>query len=116
MASSTSLRVNGHRIREARLAAGMSQGQLARAINTSERNIVRWETSKNQPRVESVAAIAEATGRDVDFFLTVNGADSGDDDDEEDDEAMTLDSFLRLRVRQVIREERAALRAEDATA
>lgn len=105
----TTVRVQGSRIREARLSAGLSQGQLARRINTSERNIVRWETSKNQPRVESVAAIAEATGRDVDFFLTVS-VPAADDDDEED-AAMTLDSFLRLRVRQVIREERAAIEA-----
>jgi len=47
----------------------MSQGQLARQIGTSERNIVRWETSKNQPRVESIAAIAEATGHDIDSLL-----------------------------------------------
>lgn len=110
--SAAAVRVNGFRIREARLAAGMSQGQLARHINTSERNIVRWETSKNQPRVESVAAIAEATGRDVDFFLTVDGASSngsgGDEDDEESDGSMTLDAFLRLRIRQIIREETEA--------
>ncbi len=66
---SNPLRVNGSRIRQARLAAGMSQGQLARQIGTSERNIVRWETSKNQPRVESIAAIAEATGHDIDSLL-----------------------------------------------
>ncbi|HVL53952.1 MAG TPA: helix-turn-helix transcriptional regulator [Vitreimonas sp.] len=104
---SSTLRVNGSRIREARLSAGMSQSQLARQVGTSERNIVRWENSKNQPRVESVAAIAEATGRDVDFFLSVNGA-SGDEDEEES-EAVTLDDFLRLRIRQLLREEAAAL-------
>lgn len=100
---SATVRVQGKLIREARLAAGLSQGQLARMISTSERNIVRWETSKNQPRVESVAAIAEATGRDVDFFLTVDGAEASDDD-EESDGSMTLDAFLHLRVRQVVRE------------
>ena len=106
-----SLRVNGFRIKEARLAAGMSQSQLAQAIRTSERNIARWENTKTQPRVESVAAIAEATGREVDFFLSVNGADgssTGDEDDEESDGSMTLDAFLRLRIRQIIREETEA--------
>jgi transcriptional regulator with XRE-family HTH domain len=54
----------------------MTQAALARAINTSERNIVRWETGKNPPRVSTVAALAEATGHSVEYFL-------GDEDDEE---------------------------------
>lgn len=73
-------RVDGKKIRDARLTAGMSQSQLARAVQTTERNIMRWESSSNQPRVESVVAIAQATGRDLDFFLT--GASEEEDDEE----------------------------------
>ena len=92
--------VNGPRIREARLSAGMSQAQLARAIETTERNIIRWENSQNQPRVSSIAAIAGATGRDIDFFLTA----SAEDEDDEEIADMTLDAYLRLRVRETVRE------------
>lgn len=78
----------------------MTQAQLARAINSTERNIVRWENSQNQPRVSSLSAIAEATGHTVDYFLSPNG----EDDDEESD-PVTLDDYLRVRVRQLLREE-----------
>lgn len=98
--------VNGNRIRDARLAAGMTQAQLARAIESTERNIIRWENSQNQPRIESVAAIAKATGREIDFFLT--GSTEGDD--EEEAAALTLDQYLQARVRQILREEPELLR------
>lgn len=94
-------RVNGGRIKEARLGAGMTQAQLARAIQTTERNIIRWENGQNQPRVASVAAIARATGHDIDFFLT--GSSEADEDEEA--AGMTLDEYLRARVRQILREE-----------
>jgi transcriptional regulator with XRE-family HTH domain len=94
-------RIDGSRIRQARLSAGMTQNALARAINTTERNIARWETSANQPRISSVAAIAHATGHSIDYFLTPNG---GDEEDEESD-SLTIDEFLRLRIRQILRQE-----------
>lgn len=100
-----SVTINGSRIREARLTAGLTQAQLARAIESTERNIIRWENSQNQPRVSSVAAIAKATGRDLDFFLSPS---SDDDDEEEESAALTLDDYLRARVRQILREEAAA--------
>lgn len=100
------VRVNGQRIREARLGAGLTQAQLARTIETTERNIIRWENAQNQPRVSSVAAIARATGRDLDFFLSASVADDADDDEES--AALSLDDYLRVRVRQILREEQAA--------
>lgn len=75
--------ISGSRIRQARLKAGLTQAALARAVNTSERNIVRWENNHNAPRMEYVAAIAEATSHDLAFFLG-----SGDSDDEEDREVV----------------------------
>lgn len=70
----------GRRIRAARLSAGFTQAQLARAVQTSERNIVRWENDRNAPRFEHVTAIARATGKDVEFFTP---STDGEDDDEE---------------------------------
>lgn len=83
--------VLGARIRQARLRAGLTQAELARATKTSERNIVRWETSANAPRMESVAAIARATGHTLDDFL-------GDEDDEEAAPSMreAFDLFVAL--------------------
>src|SRR5690242_10563192 len=98
--------VNGSKIREARKAAGnMSRAKLAQETRTSERNIARWEDGQNQPRISSVAAIAKATGQEIDFFLT--GSSEADDEDEA--AGMTLDQYLRFRVRQIIREELEAL-------
>lgn len=93
--------VDGTRIRDARLTAGLTQSELARSIRTSERNIVRWETGQNQPRVSSVALIAKATGHDLDFFLT--GSSEADDDEEA--AALTLDEYLRVRIRQILADE-----------
>lgn len=97
--------ISGARIREARLSAGMTQAQLARSIETRERNIIRWENEQNEPRMAAVVAIATATGRDLDFFLT--GSPEAEDDEEA--AALTLDEYLRVRVRQILREETAKL-------
>lgn len=108
------LLVAGQKIRDARLSAGLTQAQLARAIETTERNVIRWENGQNQPRVASLSAIAQATGHDIDFFLTA----SGEADEEEEaalsgltrEEAAVLD---RLSFEQVVsyKATRAAVRA-----
>lgn len=73
-----SFHVSGKKLREARHGAGMTQSQLARAVGTSERNIVRWENDQNAPRAEHVSAIAQATGTTVETLME----STGDDDDE----------------------------------
>jgi transcriptional regulator with XRE-family HTH domain len=97
----------GAKIRQARLAAGMTQAALAHAAGTRERNIVRWENNQHAPRLEHVAAIATATGRDVDFFLTDDEAASAEDDDEESDAVADLMAALRLVVRTELAKARA---------
>jgi transcriptional regulator with XRE-family HTH domain len=59
----------GSRIRTARLAAGLTQAQLARSIGSGERNIVRWENDRNAPRTAFLARIADATGKPLEYFL-----------------------------------------------
>jgi transcriptional regulator with XRE-family HTH domain len=100
-----SVHIDGSRIREARLSAGLTQAQLARAIETPERNIIRWENNQNEPRVTHIVAIAHATGRDLDFFLT--GSAEADEDEEA---ALSLDEYLRVRIRQILHEEMEAPR------
>lgn len=63
------------RIRQARLAANLSRNDLAMRARTSEKNIARWERGEHTPRLEHIAAIAEATGRDIAFFLSSNQDD-----------------------------------------
>jgi transcriptional regulator with XRE-family HTH domain len=63
------MKVSGAKIKKARLAAGMTQNQLARQIDTRERNIIRWENDQHEPRFEYVAAIADATGEPLEFFM-----------------------------------------------
>lgn len=66
------------RIREARLRAGLTQAQLARRADTTERNIVRWENGHNEPRAQHVAALAAATGVDPNYFFTDGAAEVAD--------------------------------------
>lgn len=63
------MKVNGAKIKEARLAAGFTQAALAMAIETRERNIIRWENDQHEPRAEFIAAIARETDRPIEFFV-----------------------------------------------
>lgn len=82
---------NPRRIDRARLAANMSNADLAYAIRRvtddrlkpSEQSIRRWTQGKHAPREGVVAAIAAATGQEIAFFYQA-------DDDEEDSRAMKL--------------------------
>lgn len=71
-------RFNPGRMKEARLSAGFTHADLARETGKSETNVGRWERGQHEPRGESVAAIARATGHDIEFFYT-------EGDEEEDD-------------------------------
>lgn len=79
--------ISGNRIRQARLAAGLTQGALARSANTSERNIVRWENDQNAPRLKHLSAIAQATGKDLSFFIADEPTSA---DDEEADPVLRI--------------------------
>lgn len=97
---STTNQVSGRKIRDARLRAGLTQAALARVVKTSERNVVRWENDQNAPRMAAVAAIARATGVDMEEFLLAES----EDDDEESDAMADLLAALRRVVREQVRE------------
>lgn len=69
--------MSGFKIRQSRLRKGLSQSQLARAVGVSERNVVRWETGRNQPRIEHLVRIAEVCGVNVGDLLE-NGPDDSE--------------------------------------
>lgn len=81
------------RIRAARHGAGMTQAQLARSIGVSERNIVRWEQGQHTPRIEHLAAVAEATGHTLDSLY---GSDSDDEDEADPTMLKTFEMFVHL--------------------
>jgi transcriptional regulator with XRE-family HTH domain len=77
------LRFSGSRVRRAREQRKWSQGDLARAIGTSEMNIGRWERGDNKPSADHLAAIAQATGHAIEFFYV-----NGDAEEDEEDAAL----------------------------
>jgi len=56
----------GLKIRDARLRAGVSQSELARALGIEPQAVQKWEAEKSAPRPERLPAIADAlSGRGV---------------------------------------------------
>jgi transcriptional regulator with XRE-family HTH domain len=60
----------GPRIQEARLAAGLSQSELAVKAGNSTSTIQSWELGSRHPRFDGLQRLAEALGRDVSWFYT----------------------------------------------
>ena len=56
-------------IASARMAAGMTQGQLAEAIGCTQKDVSRWERGTHAPRVETLAKMAEALGCSIDNLI-----------------------------------------------
>lgn len=93
----------GDRIRDARGA--MTQDELADRIRSkrpkmkvSGVRISRYERGVQEPRLSVIVAIAEETGKPLDFFrVSDNGGSengSDDEDDEEDSDAMMRAAYL----------------------
>ena len=50
-------------IREARLAAGLTQAELARRIRTTQSVVSRWEQGGDEPRLSTLDRVLRACGR-----------------------------------------------------
>ena len=59
----------GKRLREARSATGMSQADLAQAIDVSVQAISAFETGVRNPTVYTLQKIADVTYHPITFFL-----------------------------------------------
>ena len=59
----------GQRIREARMAARMSQEDLGNKLDVSFQQIQKYEKGTNRVSVGRIQQIAEALGKPVSFFL-----------------------------------------------
>jgi ribosome-binding protein aMBF1 (putative translation factor) len=63
-------------VREARLAAGLSQAELAAAVGTKQSVVSRWERGLDEPRVSTLARILRACGLEADLtFRRRDGVD-----------------------------------------
>lgn len=56
-------------IRAARIAAGMTQQQLADALGIAQQSVARWETGEREPRVSTLKRIAAVLGCDLSVLL-----------------------------------------------
>lgn len=59
------------RIKELRLERNLTQSEVAEAINTSQRNIGRWENEENEPSASYVKQLAAFFGVSTDYLLGV---------------------------------------------
>jgi transcriptional regulator with XRE-family HTH domain len=97
----------GQRIKWARKRAGLSHDSLVDRVGSTRSHLIKIEKGKvNRPRQELRDRIADATGVPRELFT--------DEDDEEGDQVKNLDDFLRVRVRQIMREEMRKLHEGDA--
>ena len=58
------------KIREARKAAGMKQGDLARLVGVSNVAVSNWENGRTNPGTDKLKRIADALHTTVDSLLT----------------------------------------------
>ena len=59
------------RLKELRLARGLSQMQLAKVLNISQSAIAKWELNKTEPTASAIILIAEYFGETTDYLLGV---------------------------------------------
>ncbi len=59
----------GLRVRELRLAAGLSQSALAKLVGTRQPNIARLEAGGGMPRIDTLDRIAQALGAELVVIL-----------------------------------------------
>jgi transcriptional regulator with XRE-family HTH domain len=96
----------GQRIRTLRLAKKLRQVDLAASAGMSWRHLIRMERGEGgEPRRETLTALAAALG------VQRSDLTGSDEDDEEAASPMVaLDEYLRVRVREILREETEASR------
>ncbi|MBR2870407.1 MAG: helix-turn-helix transcriptional regulator [Clostridia bacterium] len=92
------------RIKELREEKNLSQGKLAEIVETSQRNIGRWENGENEPSYSQLIKLADffncsidyLVGREDDLGNIVSTAPSTAPQDIFGDEATLLSCFRKL--------------------
>lgn len=57
------------KIKELRKEKGLSQEEVAKGINTSQRNIGRWEKEENEPTASFLIKLADYFQVSIDYLL-----------------------------------------------
>lgn len=57
------------RLKELRQEKGLSQTEVAKALNTSQRNIGRWENNENEPTATFISKLAMFFEVSTDYIL-----------------------------------------------
>lgn len=70
---------SGMLIREARLLAGLSQGELGERVGRDRAQIARWERDAVQPSFETLRELVRACGYDLTLGLTPYQPDERED-------------------------------------
>lgn len=71
---------SGMLIREARLLAGLSQGELGERVGRDRAQIARWERDAVQPSFETLRELVRACGYDLTLGLTPYEPNDREDD------------------------------------
>ena len=66
-----------NRIGEARTSAGLTQQQLADTIGSTSVSIYNWESGRQEPKASVLVAIANATGRSLEYLLGLEEPEGG---------------------------------------
>lgn len=61
--------MNGNRLKQARIMAGHTQVSLGEMLNTTARQIWRWESGEHAPNADVIIQIAKALEVSSDFLL-----------------------------------------------
>lgn len=75
---------SGAKIRQVRHEKGWTQAELAYRAGVRERQVIRWENDQNEPRLDGIAKIASATGKDVGAFIADDDGSVSSADEEAD--------------------------------
>lgn len=59
------------RLKELRVAKGLSQMQLANKLGISQSAIAKWELGKTEPTASAIVALSEFFGESADYLLGI---------------------------------------------
>ncbi|MGE3682728.1 MAG: helix-turn-helix domain-containing protein [Bdellovibrionales bacterium] len=63
----------GLRIRQARMAKGMTQAELSKALGIDRGSVGRWETGRSVPRQVGMPRVASVLGKSAEWLLEGSG-------------------------------------------
>ena len=59
------------RLKELRVAKGLSQMQLANRLGISQSAVAKWELGKTEPTASAIVALSEFFGESADYLLGI---------------------------------------------